>query len=652
MHLLNDDHDGCFEPLSGTPRARLRKPWASLGTPAAVGELIWLIDFVCLVAVVPLCMAAMAWLLGLLDGAATLAAPAGSSLEHLESGFDNAFGPIGVAVALVTPFILHDGSFAGSAALGQIGRIAGSHALRFGAFVCGVLLLGAASDFWDGYEAAAMGVWFGAAFVSTLAARLALVRLLQAWRRQGALTEVVAVVGAGPVADRLVGQLRLSRPDNIEVLGIFDDSAAAVSSGQTMAVGSIARLLELGKTGQIDWIVLTLPPNARLLLQATVERLKALSVPIALCPQHIGMPLRQSAVAYVGHGLAVDLLADRPANRWDPWIKAGDAVLPRWIVTLAMLPAAAFMAFSAAPSSAPSSARPARPASAGQTLAPTRRRSPARRLQLRFDDHDLASFTQVAASFGSERFAYVVTPNADHVIRLNEQASFRALYASADFVLLDSRFVSHVMRIGKGITLPVCTGSDLTEKLFTEVIAPGDGVVLIGGTPQQARLLAERYGLRRLAHFNPSMGFIHRQHEVQACLDFVERHSPFRFCLLAVGAPQQEAIAQMLKQRDIARGLTLCIGASINFLTGGERRAPAWLQRCGMEWSYRLMQAPRSMAGRYLVRGPRVFGLLRHADIELRPRVAPVGLLGSTSPGLPAYRASQLGSNRPRASKR
>jgi exopolysaccharide biosynthesis WecB/TagA/CpsF family protein len=253
-------------------------------------------------------------------------------------------------------------------------------------------------------------------------------------------------------------------------------------------------------------------------------------------------------------------------------------------------------------------------------------------LQLQFDDHDLSSFTAVAAGFGSERFAYVVTPNADHVIRLHEQASFRALYASADFVLLDSRFLSHVMRIGKGITLPVCTGSDLTEKLFTEVIAPDDGVVLIGGTPQQARLLAERYGLQGLAHFNPPMGFIHRPSEVQACLDFVEQHSPFRFCLLAVGAPQQEALAQMLKHRGVARGLTLCIGASINFLTGGERRAPLWLQRSGLEWSYRLMQAPRRMAGRYLVRGPRVFGLLRHADIELRPRAAPAYQLGSSRP--------------------
>jgi exopolysaccharide biosynthesis WecB/TagA/CpsF family protein len=351
-----------------------------------------------------------------------------------------------------------------------------------------------------------------------------------------------------------------------------------------------------------------------------VQRLKALSVPIALCPQSIGQHLRPRAIAYVGDHMAVSLLSGQPAGRWGSWIKSGEDLLPRWIVTLAMLPAAAFMAFSAAP-----------PTNAGHAT-PVRRRPIDGRLQLQFDNHDLASFTQLAAGFGNQRFAYVVTPNADHVIRLNEDAKFRDSYANADFVLLDSHFLSHVMKVSKGMTLPVCTGSDLTEKLFTEVIAPGDGVVLIGGTSEQAAKLRARFGLRNMAHFNPPMGFIHHPTDVEDCLEFVESHSPFRFCLLAVGAPQQEAIAEMLKNRGVARGLTLCIGASINFLTGGEKRAPRWMQRLGMEWSYRLMQAPGRMAGRYLVRGPRVFGLLSRADVVLRDTNGPRHLRYSPYP--------------------
>jgi exopolysaccharide biosynthesis WecB/TagA/CpsF family protein len=80
---------------------------------------------------------------------------------------------------------------------------------------------------------------------------------------------------------------------------------------------------------------------------------------------------------------------------------------------------------------------------------------------------------------------------------------------------------------------------------------------------------------------------------------------------LAVGSPQQEVLAQRLQSRGVARGLALCVGASIDFMTGVERRAPLWMQRSGFEWLYRLSQNPTRLAKRYLVRGPRIFWLLR-----------------------------------------
>jgi UDP-N-acetyl-D-mannosaminuronic acid transferase (WecB/TagA/CpsF family) len=133
--------------------------------------------------------------------------------------------------------------------------------------------------------------------------------------------------------------------------------------------------------------------------------------------------------------------------------------------------------------------------------------------------------------------------------------------------------------------------------------------------------------LRQVAHFNPPMGFIRIPEAVEACLRFVELNSPFRFCLLAVGAPQQEALAQLLKARGSARGMALCVGAALNFLTGNERRAPRWMQGLGLEWLFRLLQAPRRLAHRYLVRGPRVFAILKRARIELRRRPEAVARL-------------------------
>ncbi len=236
------------------------------------------------------------------------------------------------------------------------------------------------------------------------------------------------------------------------------------------------------------------------------------------------------------------------------------------------------------------------------------------------DDYDVEDFLPVASAFGRDRFAYVVTPNVDHLIRYHDDPVFRALYADAAYVLLDSQFLSHIFRLSEGVRVRVCTGSDLTAQLFARVIAPNDGIVLIGCSPEQARLLADKYKLKALSHYNPPMGFIHDPREIEACVRFVEAHSPFRFCFFAVGAPQQEVLAQALKARGIARGMAFCIGASVNFITGRERRAPRWMQRLGVEWMFRLANDPGRLARRYLVRGPRVFSLLRLTDIVVRPR--------------------------------
>lgn len=234
------------------------------------------------------------------------------------------------------------------------------------------------------------------------------------------------------------------------------------------------------------------------------------------------------------------------------------------------------------------------------------------------DDFGLPEFTAVAAGYGQDRFGYVVTPNVDHLIRYYEDPTFRAQYRAADFILMDSRFAATLVRLLKGVSLPVCTGSDLTAQLLANVVQPEDRIVIIGGSDEQARQLEAKYGLGNLRHFNPPMGFIQDPLAVEQCLQFIENASPFRFCFLAVGSPQQEAVAQALRARGVARGLALCIGASLNFITGYERRAPVWMQKIAMEWLFRLAQDPRRLARRYLVRGPRIFGHLRRSRVVLR----------------------------------
>jgi exopolysaccharide biosynthesis WecB/TagA/CpsF family protein len=237
---------------------------------------------------------------------------------------------------------------------------------------------------------------------------------------------------------------------------------------------------------------------------------------------------------------------------------------------------------------------------------------------LHIDGYNLEEALKLVSMFGTERFGYVVTPNVDHVIRHYHDAHFRALYAQATYVLLDSRFLAHTVGLVKRQVLRVCLGSDLTTAVLNAVIKPMDVAVLVGGSPEQAQFLRERYSLKALHHLDPPMNLIRNSAALEACIEGIESIGRFRFCFLAVGSPQQEIIAQKLKERGRAKGLALCIGAAINFLTGIERRAPAWMQQAGLEWFWRLSRDPRRMWKRYLIRGPKIFLLLGRIELRVR----------------------------------
>lgn len=241
------------------------------------------------------------------------------------------------------------------------------------------------------------------------------------------------------------------------------------------------------------------------------------------------------------------------------------------------------------------------------------------RVIFEFDGYDLAAFLPVAAVFGEDQYGYVATPNVDGLIRVYEDSTFRDIYAHATFVLLDSRIAAAAFRLVHRVSVPVAPGSDLTAALLREVITPEDRIVLIGSSAEQAESVRERYGLKHLIHHNPPMGFINDPAAVEEVLAFIERASPFRFCLVAVGDPQGTLIAHRLAERGRARGLTLIIGASIDFITGKQRRAPRWMQRCGLEWLHRLLSNPRRLARRYLIRNPRFFAYVSRCRVNLRP---------------------------------
>jgi len=262
----------------------------------------------------------------------------------LTPDFGKAFGQAALVAPILAPFILYDKRFGAVASRGQIPGLVRSCALRFTIFAGVVLTLGMISQALDGFPGGWLVIWFVTSLLFISLTRVLVARYVRRLQRQGVLTEVIAVVGAGPVADRLVQALRQTRPETIELLGIFDDKIAGAVPSTIKPAGTVAQLIELGKTRKIDWILLTLPPTAEQRLLSIMQRLKALSVPIGLCPQHVGLTLPYRTIDYVGDSVPVSLLADRPIKRWDAVIKAGEDFLIGGVVTVLLLPVLAIIA--------------------------------------------------------------------------------------------------------------------------------------------------------------------------------------------------------------------------------------------------------------------------------------------------------------------
>ncbi|MBP2312548.1 WecB/TagA/CpsF family glycosyltransferase [Azospirillum soli] len=197
-------------------------------------------------------------------------------------------------------------------------------------------------------------------------------------------------------------------------------------------------------------------------------------------------------------------------------------------------------------------------------------------------------------------FQYVVTPNADHVVRLNERdAPYRAIYEEAWISLCDSWYLNLFARMSD-LDLTYFPGSNLVAELFGSVLAPGNTISVIGGGPRMIERLRARYPHVTINVHVPPMGFIGNPDAVARCVDFVAEH-PARFVFLAVGSPQQEILAYRIRRSGRATGLGFCVGASLLFLTGLQARAPIWMQRRGLEWVHRLAKDPGRMWKRYLV---------------------------------------------------
>lgn len=251
--------------------------------------------------------------------------------------------------AVLAPALLYDKRFGTLARRRHNAALVRCFLTGFAKFAGAVFVIGLASRALDTLPRGSVAIWLAVSFVLTAATRLLLAANVQRLERKGVLAESIAIVGAGPVAERLIHHLRQTRPESTELLGVYDDAGGTTPGLTTHFAGSIDDLIELGKVRSIDWILVTVPGAEEEKLLAIVHKLKALSAPIALCPQNIGLQTPYHMIGYVGGNMPVRLLADRPAKRWSSALTSLKPFLPRWITSLAMIPSVAVALFTPLP---------------------------------------------------------------------------------------------------------------------------------------------------------------------------------------------------------------------------------------------------------------------------------------------------------------
>ncbi|HYW06778.1 MAG TPA: WecB/TagA/CpsF family glycosyltransferase, partial [Longimicrobium sp.] len=203
---------------------------------------------------------------------------------------------------------------------------------------------------------------------------------------------------------------------------------------------------------------------------------------------------------------------------------------------------------------------------------------------------------------------HVVTPNAQHIVLIQESPHFRGIYETAWLVVADGMSLVWASRL-LGDPLPERVGGvDLFEGVCAAAAPLGLRIFLLGGRPgaadAAARILRDRYpGLVIAGTHCPPLGFETDPVLSERAVSSVRDAAP-DILFVALGAPKQEF---WIDDHALGLGVPVSagVGGAFELVAGIVRRAPKWMQRSGMEWVFRMGQEPRRLWKRYALTNPR-----------------------------------------------
>lgn len=198
--------------------------------------------------------------------------------------------------------------------------------------------------------------------------------------------------------------------------------------------------------------------------------------------------------------------------------------------------------------------------------------------------------------------SFVVTPNMDHIVKVEEDSEFKEVYENADLILTDGKPLIWISNILKRPIKEKISGSDIFPRICEMAAAKEYSLFILGagkGVALKAKenLIKKYPGLKIKDVYSPTYGFENDEKEIEyICRRIKNSHADI--LAVALGAPKGEKFIYKWKNK-YQVPLSISIGATIDFEAGRVKRAPKWMSNHGLEWAFRIIQEPKRMSKRY-----------------------------------------------------
>ena len=207
---------------------------------------------------------------------------------------------------------------------------------------------------------------------------------------------------------------------------------------------------------------------------------------------------------------------------------------------------------------------------------------------------------------------FVVTPNVDQIVMMEKNLYFREICDNAELSVVDGHPLLWIAKWYKRPIKEKICGSDLMPHLCKIAAEKGYKVFLLGAAEgiaaKAADILVEQNpGLKIAGTYSPPFGFEKDEKELEK-INTILKESEADLLFVGMGAPKQSVfIYENMHKYQIP--MSFCVGATIDFIAGEQKRAPRWMTDHGLEWLYRLFKEPKRMFKRYIINDTKIIRL-------------------------------------------